>query len=95
MHTGTVRDRQRPDRLRASTVRTDAKGKIMTRRLRLVRVQWARRYFIWRRADWNRVCSVTNPDLHLVMLMAELGFIAAQTNVMRIVVWLKVVGLMV
>ena len=28
--------------------------------------------------------SVTNPDLHLVMLMAKLGFIAAQTSVMRI-----------
>ena len=29
-------------------------------------------------------CSVTNPDLHLVMLMAGLGFIAAQTSVLRI-----------
>ena len=33
----------------------------------------------------TRVCSVTNPDLHLVMLMAEIWFIAAQTSVMRIV----------
>ena len=28
-------------------------------------------------------CLVTIPDLHLVLLMAELGFIASQTNVMR------------
>ena len=31
------------------------KGQIMTRHHRLNRVQWARRCFIWRRADWNRV----------------------------------------
>ena len=30
------------------------------------------------------LCSVANPDLHSVMLMAELGFIAAQPSVMRI-----------
>ena len=100
VHTGTVRDRQRPGRPRATTARTDRfitlthlrqrflpatatarhyglsaqtvcnrlrknnrpirtrrpfKGQIMTRRHRLNRVQWARRRFIWRRADWNRV----------------------------------------
>ena len=40
-----------------STVRAcrPYKGQIMTRRPRLTRVQLARRLFIWRRADWNRV----------------------------------------
>ena len=60
------------------------KGQIMPRCHRLARVQWARRHFVWRRADWKRFCSVTNPELHFVILMAELGFIAAQTSVMRI-----------
>ena len=31
------------------------KGQKMTRRHRLARVQWDRRHFIWRHADWNRV----------------------------------------
>ena len=52
------------------------KGQIMTRLHMLARVQWAKCHLISRRADW-----VTIPDLHLVMLMAELGFIAAQTSV--------------
>ena len=52
------------------------KGQIMTRLHMLARVQWAKCHLIARRADW-----MTIPDLHLVMLMAELGFIAAQTSV--------------
>ena len=31
------------------------KGQTMTRRHRLAYVQWARRHFIWRCVDWNRV----------------------------------------
>ena len=45
------------------------------------------------RTDWNRVCSVTNPDLHSIMLMVELGFIASQTCVIGIAACWKRINL--
>ena len=44
-------------------------------------MQWARRHFIWRRADWNRVLFSDESSFPLSFLMAELGFIAAHRAV--------------
>ena len=79
----TIRNRLRKNNnpIRA---RRHYKGQKMTRRHRIARVQWDRRHFIWGMPTGTGFYSVTNPDLHLVMLMAELGFVAAQTSVMWI-----------
>ena len=55
----------------------------MTRRHRLAKVQWVRRHSSGGVPIGTGI-SVTNPDLHSVMLMVELGFIAALTSIMGI-----------
>ena len=87
VHTGTVRDRQHPGRPCATT----------TRNVIVTGLPGCNELVVISSGsvpNGTGFCSVTNPDLHLVMLMTERVFFAAQTNVMRIVACWKGVDLM-
>ena len=66
----------------------------MMRHHRLARVQWARRHFIRRRANWNRVLFSDESRFALNHADGRTGFISTQTSVMRIAACYKGIDLL-